>query len=154
MSSPSPLLSMYLTLAMLTISLRAPASMVAAVNFLNCALASRARLPSRSRTVTSFSVRSMMFIRIPFLTHSIAACSRAKRRLANSPGLLLLDAVLLILLLLTFDLSLGSFLLIQPDGFDNGIPGQRIQPFRIHDHSKSRLIRGLEEVERVLRIFP
>ena len=79
---------------------------------------------------------------------------RAKGRLVRLPGLLLPGAVLLILLLLTFDLSSGGLLLIQPDGFDDGGSGQGVQPFRIHNHSKSRLVGGLQEVERVLRVFP
>ncbi len=74
----------------------------------------------------------------------------AKRRLVRLPGLLLPGAVHRILLLLTLGFSLGSFLVIQPVGFDDCSQGQRIQPFRIDNHPKSRLVGGLVEVERAL----
>src|SRR5207247_5928707 len=82
-----------------------------------------------------------------------SARSRAKVHFVPRPGLLLGNAALLLLLLLTIDFSLGSFLLVQPDRFDDSRPGHAIQRFRNNKHSKSRLVRGREEVERVRREF-
>ena len=53
--------------------------------------------------------------------------SGAKSRFVHSPGRLLLSAALFSLVLLTLDLSLGSFLLIEQDRFDGRNPRQGVQ---------------------------
>ena len=58
-----------------------------------------------------------------------AGASRAKSRFVHSPGRLLLNAALFSLVLLTLDLSLGSFLLIEQDRFDGRNPRQGVQAF-------------------------
>src|SRR5213596_885398 len=70
---------------------------------------------------------------------------RAKVPFVHWPGLLLGNAVLLVLLLLTFNFSLGSLLLVHPDPFDDSRPGHASQRFRNNKHSESRLVRGTEE---------
>src|SRR5690242_14966044 len=86
--------------------------------------------------------------------HDACVVLRTKVRFVHQPGFLLRGVVFLILLLLTFIFSLRSLLFVQPDRFDDGRPGQRIKPFRKNKHSKSRLIGGTEEIERVVRILP
>ena len=56
-----------------------------------------------------------------------AGASGSKRRFVHSSGRLLLHAALCRLVLLTFDLSLRSFLLIEQERFDGRDPRQRIQ---------------------------
>jgi hypothetical protein len=56
-----------------------------------------------------------------------AGASGAKSRFVHSPGRLLLSAALFSLVLLTLDLSLGSFLLIEQDRFDGRNPRQGVQ---------------------------
>ena len=51
----------------------------------------------------------------------------AKSRFVHSPGRLLLSAALFSLVLLTLDLPLGSFLLIEQDRFDGRNPRQGVQ---------------------------
>ncbi|PYV04366.1 MAG: hypothetical protein DMG26_07590 [Acidobacteria bacterium] len=84
-----------------------------------------------------------------------AVCAlRAKARFVHKPGLLLGGVVFLCLLLLTCNFSLRSLSLVQPDRFDDIRPGQRIKAFRKNQDSKSRLVGGTEEIERVLRVLP